>query len=42
MKLRNIIAIAALTLPLSSALGQTIDKPFMIVDGDTVTKSYFD
>ena len=42
MKLRNIIAIATLTLPLSSALGQTIDKPFMIVDGDTVTKLYFD
>ena len=42
MKLRNIIAIVITALPLTAVYGQSSDKPFMIVNGDTVTTSYFD
>ncbi|MBO7337183.1 MAG: peptidylprolyl isomerase [Paludibacteraceae bacterium] len=41
MKLRDIIAISILALPFSCAFGQD-NTPFMVVDNDTVTKSYFD
>ena len=42
MNLKSIIAIVITALPLTAVYGQSSDKPFMIVNGDTVTTSYFD